>query len=253
VSYSHYDRVFLCRSDSAGNWPDSVILGPGPSEGRLRGLAGDNRGNVWVAWGGNPYGPDSGIYAACLDTSLHWSSVYTISHSGFFCNMEIDGDNKVWVVWDADSNFYYRVWDGSEWSPPDSIVAPPASSSFMDAIFYDPARDRIWLSYRTDYEHTFVTWTDPSAGTAERESGPSYHYEHALVVSGVLLLPRDMTGLPGNSDRVPRPVLLDVSGREVLDLHPGANDVRHLAPGIYFVHSTLDNRQSKMTKVVVAR
>ena len=30
-------------------------------------------------------------------------------------------------------------------------------------------------------------------------------------------------------------VLLDISGREVLNLKPGANDVRRLAPGVYFV------------------
>ena len=28
---------------------------------------------------------------------------------------------------------------------------------------------------------------------------------------------------------------MDVSGRRVLDLQPGANDVRALAPGVYFV------------------
>jgi hypothetical protein len=32
-----------------------------------------------------------------------------------------------------------------------------------------------------------------------------------------------------------RAELLDVSGRKVLDLHPGANDVRALAPGVYFI------------------
>jgi hypothetical protein len=34
-----------------------------------------------------------------------------------------------------------------------------------------------------------------------------------------------------------RDELLDVSGRKVLDLHPGANDVRALAPGIYFLRA----------------
>ncbi len=29
--------------------------------------------------------------------------------------------------------------------------------------------------------------------------------------------------------------LIDVSGRKVMELHPGLNDVRHLAPGVYFV------------------
>jgi len=31
--------------------------------------------------------------------------------------------------------------------------------------------------------------------------------------------------------------LLDVSGRRILDLKPGANDVSRLAPGVYFVHA----------------
>jgi len=46
-----------------------------------------------------------------------------------------------------------------------------------------------------------------------------------------------MTELPDNSDRVPRPALLDVSGRRVRSLVPGANDVGALAQGVYFVRS----------------
>jgi hypothetical protein len=30
---------------------------------------------------------------------------------------------------------------------------------------------------------------------------------------------------------------LEISGRNVLDLHSGANDVRALAPGVYFVRA----------------
>jgi YVTN family beta-propeller protein len=70
----------------------------------------------------------------------------------------------------------------------------------------------------------------------------------ATIVRGVLELPRDITELPGNSDRVPGPTLLDISGRRVLDLHPGANDVRHLAPGVYFVREA-----QAIRKVLVMR
>jgi hypothetical protein len=46
--------------------------------------------------------------------------------------------------------------------------------------------------------------------------------------------------------------LLDVSGRKVLDLLPGANDVRALAPGVYFVREA--QAQAPATrKVVVTR
>ncbi|UCG43117.1 MAG: hypothetical protein JSU73_00440, partial [candidate division WOR-3 bacterium] len=32
-----------------------------------------------------------------------------------------------------------------------------------------------------------------------------------------------------------RAKLLDASGRAVMDLRPGPNDIRHVAPGVYFV------------------
>jgi hypothetical protein len=41
-----------------------------------------------------------------------------------------------------------------------------------------------------------------------------------------------------------RAELLDVSGRKVLALHPGANDVRALAPGVYFVREAQAQAQS---------
>jgi YVTN family beta-propeller protein len=49
--------------------------------------------------------------------------------------------------------------------------------------------------------------------------------------------------------------LLDAAGRKVLDLQPGANDVRALAPGVYFVRGpeTEDGRPAGIRKVVVTR
>ncbi len=53
----------------------------------------------------------------------------------------------------------------------------------------------------------------------------------ASIVRGVLFLPRSL------DPSIPR-FLLDISGRRVLDLKPGANDVRGLAPGVYFCRVT---------------
>ena len=56
------------------------------------------------------------------------------------------------------------------------------------------------------------------------------------LVRGVLLLPGDMTEFgSAKSDRVPGPLLLDVSGRSVMDLVPGRNDLGRVAPGVYYV------------------
>jgi hypothetical protein len=55
----------------------------------------------------------------------------------------------------------------------------------------------------------------------------------ATVVRGVLFLNGDYPRM----GTVPKAALLDISGRKVMALTPGANDVRHLAPGVYFVRS----------------
>jgi hypothetical protein len=82
------------------------------------------------------------------------------------------------------------------------------------------------------------------------------HYSTTGVEERALLRPR----LPGPRAQTVRSslvlsdwggatALLDATGRKVLDLHPGANDVRALAAGAYYVVS--DNRVS--SRVVILR
>jgi hypothetical protein len=50
--------------------------------------------------------------------------------------------------------------------------------------------------------------------------------------------------------------LLDISGRKVLDLRHGANDISRLAPGVYFVRSgpsAVSRAPAAVTKIVVTR
>jgi len=51
------------------------------------------------------------------------------------------------------------------------------------------------------------------------------------------------------------PRLLDATGRTVMDLLPGRNDVRHLAPGVYFVRqgAQAQARVQAVRKVIIAR
>jgi len=82
------------------------------------------------------------------------------------------------------------------------------------------------------------------------------------IIRGILFLPRDMGAghdpIPlWESGSCPKPILLDVSGRKVLNLQPGANDVSALSPGVYFVRSgpSAVSRQPStvITKVVIAK
>jgi len=72
------------------------------------------------------------------------------------------------------------------------------------------------------------------------------------VVRGVLSLPKSTSPSTSPSQ------LLDISGRQVLDLGPGANDLRGLAPGVYFVRTgpSAASRQPSavsVRKIVVTR
>jgi DNA-binding beta-propeller fold protein YncE len=71
------------------------------------------------------------------------------------------------------------------------------------------------------------------------------HGQLPTVVRGVLFLPpAGMT-----NGHVPM-TISDITGRKVMDLSPGANDIRHVAPGVYFIRQEEDNTT---TKVVIQR
>jgi hypothetical protein len=79
------------------------------------------------------------------------------------------------------------------------------------------------------------------------------------IIRGVLSLDAGLGHGPGSENRSGSyPALLDISGRKVMDLQPGENDVRHLAPGVYFIRSepSAVNRQPRaalVRKVVIQR
>jgi len=72
---------------------------------------------------------------------------------------------------------------------------------------------------------------NPSAAL-EEAAGPEVRVTKLpTLIRGVLWLP------PASSQKPQAASLLDISGRKVLDLHPGANDVSRLVPGVYFVRA----------------
>jgi len=104
-------------------------------------------------------------------------------------------------------------------------------------------------------EDTVVTaamaWIDSIAGGVEEHEPQIADYLPltATIVRGVLFLVGDCP----RTGTVPKAALLDISGRKVLDLRSGANDVRHLAPGVYFVRGpkTGDGRPRFETRKVI--
>ena len=84
---------------------------------------------------------------------------------------------------------------------------------------------------------------DPNPGVAETPGEEVRTVNAATVVRGMLLVP--------SLRRTAKCSLLAIDGRKVLDLHPGANDVRALAPGVYFVREAQAQAQAQTVRKVV--
>jgi len=81
-------------------------------------------------------------------------------------------------------------------------------------------------------EAAMPVWIPAGAAVEERPApnvGSSTPYVGPTVVRGVLNL--QSTIYNQQSDLA----LLNAAGRKVMELQPGANDVRHLAPGVYYI------------------
>jgi hypothetical protein len=98
-----------------------------------------------------------------------------------------------------------------------------------------------WIARRS-LPQVAVTENETPRGELDQPRVPT-------IVRGVLLMPA-----VGVERRAPG-ILLDISGRKVLNLKPGSNDVRALAPGVYFVRGEGRGAgdEGRMRKVVIAR
>jgi hypothetical protein len=148
-----------------------------------------------------------------------------------------------------------------------------AAIFYVDTVLWVPQRSCILTTWRMPYvggdtgrfmvreslgtpqldvKTRVVVWRFYVRGQGVGEGSPpegSRLAPPATLVRGVLSLPE-----ADGQGRVADGVLLAVTGRTVMALKPGPNDVRHLPAGVYFVHSSLDSRHSSLpTKVVIQR
>ena len=113
---------------------------------------------------------------------------------------------------------YLSVYDGTTHGYVKSFRAGPDP----DLMLWIPRYARMYV-VNVGSDTVIVVRDTTPAGVTEETAVP-VERPVAMIVRGVL-------HVPGHEPAV----LLDISGREVLDLVPGENDVRHLSPGVYFV------------------
>jgi len=122
----------------------------------------------------------------------------------------------------------------------------------ISGVEYDPRDASYWVTFcsRSAPYHKIAKYSGfypvgieetPSAEVRTPNVGPT-------IIRGVLSL-----GVDSRQYSAFRAGLLDVSGRKMMELRAGANDISRLSPGVYFVHSTVANRHSPIARVVIAR
>jgi hypothetical protein len=129
------------------------------------------------------------------------------------------------------------------WVVPDTVL----NTAWVVAIAYGPG----WQFDRTDRPFKIQP-----VGLAERSSPPvSGPLPEPTIVGGVLVWSATTPSLRNVGDIAlhNRAELFDVSGRVVMGLRPGPNDIRHLAPGIYFVRSTENDGHHVIRKIIIQR
>ncbi|MFO7639157.1 MAG: hypothetical protein R6X14_07705, partial [bacterium] len=88
------------------------------------------------------------------------------------------------------------------------------------------------------YASSISVISDTLTGVAEPGRPDTRRTAGATIVRGVLHLGAGHNPiLPGKSGLCPKPALLDISGRKVMELAPGDNDVSRLSPGVYFIRA----------------
>jgi hypothetical protein len=111
-------------------------------------------------------------------------------------------------------------------------AAPGGHSCIGSLVTWDEYRRPLWVDIQ-------IT----SSGLQESESSVGRGRGAILLSRGVALT---LTAAGW---------LRDFTGRKVLALHPGANDVSRVAPGIYFVKGpeTVDGRPTAVRKIILTR
>ncbi|MGQ9708223.1 MAG: hypothetical protein ACUVUR_05050 [bacterium] len=101
----------------------------------------------------------------------------------------------------------------------------------------------VWTDYRDGNAEIYYAGASPSQAIGEIGYGGFQHQHGTVIVRNAFYLPAAATA----------GILVNVSGQKVMDLHPGANDMEGVAPGVYFLRLVLPGDGASIRKVVVNR
>jgi hypothetical protein len=170
--------------------------------------------------------------------------------------LAISADGRVHtalMVDDSVSDIYLTYYTfssdhGVSWSAPELVNDDTTTDSWDQDIAADSA-GHAYVVWQIGSGQVWFSTNNPAAAIAEQPpQQPIGVQPSATVIRNVLYLAERPSSSPSAS------YLLDIGGRQVMALRPGANDVSRLSPGVYFVREAQAQAQAQaVRKVVVAR
>jgi hypothetical protein len=180
---------------------------------------------------GDSWGPQCMV--AELDT------IYSTFTNGSKLAIDPSGDVHIGLMFDSREVQIWGIWyafstdHGITWSEREEVCNLPTIAQWDPNIAVDDNGFAylVWQDMRNPKAQIWFSTNSPTGiGSHHRTSLASRSAPHPTIVRGSLLLPGTLD--PSN----PR-TLFSITGRQALDLNPGENDLRGLAPGAYFLRA----------------
>lgn len=232
-------EIYYRRSTDCGaTWdPETRLTHADGSSGN--GVVAASGQYVYAVWDDDRDGNWEIYYNRSTDRGATWSADTRLTNDAadsYFASIAAAG-NYVHITWeDARANdleeWYKRSTDyGQTWGEDTRLTNSDGHSSYSTVSVSGAAVHVLWHDNRDgNWEIYYKRNPTGNPGVEETPNGELRTPNRTTIVRGVLLRPEAK-----GEGRQATGVLLDASGRRALDLRAGANDVSHLAPGVYFV------------------
>ncbi|UCG43073.1 MAG: hypothetical protein JSU73_00200 [candidate division WOR-3 bacterium] len=173
------------------------------------------------------------------------------------------GDKPVALTYDSLHGLVYCVNSGSDdVSVIDCalnvVVATIPVGDEPEALAWSPAYGRMYVANYYGSSLSVIRDTSAAGITDFRTADALLHRRQPTIVRGTLVWSAATPLLRNVGDIAlqSRAKLLDATGRVVMSLQPGPNDIRHVAPGVYFVEEGPRGQGSQgpsVRKIVIQR
>lgn len=209
-AYAVGDSGAIFRCDT-GTWTQISS----PTTHTLRRVAMESNTEGWAV--GN-----AGTILRCFKDM--WTQVPSPTSRNLFGLAIAGTSGEAWAVGDS-GTILHCVRDS--WHLEQFVPNPPDVPLYT--VSFNSGTHGWAFGYRTYGANVALHYFDP-VKIKESKKSVSPVRTGARIVRGVLMLSSD-----SNNKSQVTSQLLDITGRKVLELHSGANDIHNLTPGVYFV------------------